>query len=535
MPSSLSPPLDLTQDLRELAALDARGERVDDFLGRGLEWLARVAPYDLATVFVLDGETLVACASAGPLADERPSPYSVALAGVPSLRDVLETRRARAFRAPDSIAGDAGAFAGLLDGSSGRACMAAPIAAGDCTFGVLTLDRAAGEYDAAVVSRVEVYGRVLAVALRNVRACDALERLRRQDREHARLLDAELWGDAEGVFTSSRCPAVLEVVYRARQVAETATPVLILGEAGAGKRRLARAIHRWSRRAEQSFAALECAAVPERLLESALFGQVDVALVPRRERPGRLQIASGGTLLLDEVGELPLELQAKLLRVLQEGCFEPAGSERTFKADVRIVATSRVDLRDAVRTGRFLQDLYDRLSLFPLTLPPLRERTEDLPRLCGAMLEEQARRTGRRGASVTPEGLAALRGYRWPGNLRELTYVLERAVMLSTGPSLGTDVLDVWSDARPRLGPTGPSVVHTPVLTLDEAQRRHIESVLARTSGRLYGRGGAAEILGVKPSTLQSRMKKLGVRRPAAPARNESVYVAASHRPVGAE
>jgi transcriptional regulator with GAF, ATPase, and Fis domain len=225
-------------------------------------------------------------------------------------------------------------------------------------------------------------------------------------------------------------------------------------------------------------------------------------------------MANGGTLLLDEIGELPIELQAKMLRVLQEGRFEPVGSDRTVKVDVRILAATHVDLPRAIAERRFREDLYYRLSVFPLHLPPLRDRLEDLAHLSVVLLEEQARRTGRRGMRVTKDGLAKLARYAWPGNLRELANVLERATILATGRDLGPEVLDL--PARAALSHTPPLRRAGPaerVLTLDDAQKAHVERVLELTGGRVYGKAGAAELLGVKPSTLQSRMKKLGVRR----------------------
>jgi len=225
-------------------------------------------------------------------------------------------------------------------------------------------------------------------------------------------------------------------------------------------------------------------------------------------------MANGGTLLLDEVGELPIELQAKLLRVLQEGRFEPVGSDRTVKVDVRILAATHVDLARAIAEKRFREDLYYRLSVFPLSLPPLRERFADLPELAEAILVEQQRRTGRRGMRVTPEGLAHLRGYDWPGNIRELANILERATIVSGGRDLTPAVLDLprrssWPSGV--MGPAAGPSLEVELITVDEVQRRHIRGVLAATEGRVYGERGAAKILGLKPSTLQSRMKRLGM------------------------
>jgi transcriptional regulator with GAF, ATPase, and Fis domain len=396
--------------------------------------------------------------------------------------------------------------------------MVVPLCAGERCYGVLTLDRAECEtYPQGVVDLAEVYGQMLATALQQAEQRSTFQRLHQREHEHARLLEAELGGEEVGVLETSASPAMRELARRARQVAETDTPVLLLGETGTGKERLARALHRWSARAEGPFITLNCAAIPAGLLESELFGHVKGAFTgATRDRAGRFQMAHGGTLLLDEVGELPVELQAKLLRALQEKSFEPVGSDRTVRADVRILAATHVDLQQAISQRRFREDLYYRLSVFPLRLPPLRERLEDLPQLCAFLLTEQARRTGRRGMRVTPEGLARLAAYDWPGNIRELANALERATILSRKPELGPEAFDL-----PLRGP-GPAVVVAPepaplapgdVPTLDEVQRQHILRVLALTHGRIYGAGGAAALLGLKPSTLQSRMKKLGIAR----------------------
>ncbi|MBL9111637.1 MAG: sigma 54-interacting transcriptional regulator, partial [Myxococcales bacterium] len=231
-----------------------------------------------------------------------------------------------------------------------------------------------------------------------------------------------------------------------------------------------------------------------------------------RDRPGRFQVANHGTLLLDEIGELPLSLQAKLLRVLQEGTFEPVGSDRTIKVDVRVLAATHVDLLAAVAAGRFREDLYYRLAVFPLSLPALRERREDLEGLCAVLLEEQARRTGKTGLRVSPEGLACLARYGFPGNLRELGNVLERATILAGGDAqLGPQHFDLDTASRTRIEPRARE--DEALVTLAEMEARYIRRVLDATKGRVYGEGGAAEVLGIPPSTLQSRMKKLGVAR----------------------
>jgi DNA-binding NtrC family response regulator len=295
------------------------------------------------------------------------------------------------------------------------------------------------------------------------------------------------------------------LLQRARQVARTHSPVLLLGERGTGKERLARAIHRWSPRSDQPFVTLHCGAVPPALLEVELFGQVGASA-----RTGRLALANGGTLFLDDVGELPAPLQAKLLRVLQAGEFEPMGSEAPVRVDARVIAATHVDLEASVAAGTFREDLYYPLGVFPLELPPLRERKEDIALLAEALLLELAARTGKTGRRLTPEGLARLQAHDWPGNVRELANVLERALILAPGETLGPEVLDLPGRRRRESRSIEP-------MTLAEATRQHIRRVLNLTDGRIYGPGGAAALLGLKPSTLQSKMKKLGMTR-ASPA-----------------
>jgi len=533
--------LDLTADLASLVDLAASETAIDDLLRRGLDWVGKLAPYDLATIFELDGEDLHIRAARGPLAKADVRAHAIELARFPSIREALETRRARAFTEDDHSHGDGDPFDGVLDLPHGHACMVVPLCAGARTFGVMTLDRTeCVRYPDATVQLVEVFGQVLALAILHAEQKLALDRVHRGTEEHAKRLEAELVGDPFGVLESSESPAVKELVRRARQVAQTSTPVLIRGETGTGKERLARAIHLWSPRESRPFVTLNCAAIPENLMESELFGHVRGAFTgAARDRPGRFQIANRGTLLLDEVGELPPALQAKLLRVLQEGTFEPVGSDRTVKVDVRVVAATHVDLESAVASGRFREDLYYRLAVFPLALPPLRDRLEDLPRLCEHILAEQATRIGRRGIRLGPDALDRLSGYAFPGNLRELSNLLERAAILSGGGVVDARYLDVPESPRDRGAPAAMSAREVgaiarrappaesaeserddldpfdamPIVPLAEMEARYVAHVLARTGGRIYGAGGAAERLAVPPSTLQSRMKKLGVSR----------------------
>ncbi|MBK9753566.1 MAG: sigma 54-interacting transcriptional regulator [Nannocystis sp.] len=499
-------------DLRSLVDL-AGDAALDDLLRRGLDWVARLAPYDLATIFTLHDQALVVRAARGRLAG-KVREHSLELADFPSLREALETRRARAFTEDDHRHGDGDPFDGVLDLPPGHACMVVPLHAAGRSLGVMTLDRTTCEtYSQPVVELVETYGQILGLALENAEQRLTLEQLRQQEQQHARVLDAEV--EVHGVLERSHSPAIQALAARARQVAVTDTPVLILGETGTGKERLARAIHRWSPRADRPFVALNCAAIPPSLLESELFGHSKGAFTGATQaRPGRFQMAHGGTLLLDEIGELSVDVQAKLLRVLQEGTLDPVGSDRSVKVNVRILAATHVDLEQAIAERRFREDLYYRLHVFPLRLPPLRERLVDLPQLCAAMLAEQSQRTGRAGMRVSDAGLARLRQHAWPGNLRELANALERATIVTPGRVLGPESFEfAVRTASPAGQVSEPASAEGPQLTLDQAQAQHIRRALQRAHGRIYGPGGAAELLAVKPSTLQSKMKKLGIGR----------------------
>jgi len=522
-PSALEP---TTRDLAELARA-ATDAPLDELLRRGLEGLARLAPYELAVVFSLDddGKTLSPRASKGPLASELVRKHRLSLDDFPSLKEALETRRARAFSENDHAHGDGDPFDGVLDLPHGHACMVAPLSAGDEVIGVLTLDRReCVSYPPNVVDLVEVYARILALAIKSHEQARALAELGKQALEHAQALEeASRPERQDGILGASRSPLMHVLARRVEQVAGASTPVLILGETGTGKERLAQAVHLASPRRDKAFVAVNCAAIPRDLLESELFGHVRGSFSgATRDRLGRFKSAHGGTLLLDEIGELPLDLQAKLLRVLQTGEVQALGSDRSQKLDVRVLAATHVDLRKAALEGRFRDDLLYRLDVFPLTVPPLRERREDLPLLCAALLSDLASRTGKKGVVVTEAGLRALAAHSWPGNVRELSNVLERAMLVASSHTLGPTELGL----APRVAPntashseTGPLGEIGTLVSLAENERRHLLAVLAATGGRLYGEGGAAEILGLPPSTLQSRMKKLGIRRTPPPSR----------------
>jgi len=355
----------------------------------------------------------------------------------------------------------------------------------------------------ATFSRAETNGRALyTVFLRDVQERQRLRGLNLYLQDELRGSEAE--GDLIGASEGLR--AVMENV---RQVAATEASVLLLGETGTGKEMIARAIHASSTRKDQALVTLNCAAIPKDLVESELFGHGKGAFTGALARKlGRFELADKGTLFLDELGELHLDLQAKLLRVLQEGEFERVGGTETRKVDVRILAATNRDLARRVRDGGFRADLYYRLNVFPITLPPLRHRKEDVPLLVQHFVRRYAEKYGKHIAAIPAHAMNALEAHDWPGNVRELQHLIERAVILTRGAELAFDagILGPAPSGQP-----GPP----PIETLEAAERAHILKALEACGWRVSGKGGAAELLGLKPSTLDFRMQKLGITRPA--------------------
>lgn len=333
-----------------------------------------------------------------------------------------------------------------------------------------------------------------------------------------RFLRQEAGMEAADVDLIGRSPALGRVFEQVDLVAATSSTVLISGETGTGKELVARAIHQRSSRRKRLFVAVNCAALPATLVESELFGHEKGAFTGAiARRAGRFEQADGGTLFLDEVGELPLETQAKMLRALQSGEFERLGGGRPLKTDARIIAASNRDLEHAVREGRFRSDLYHRLAIFPIHLPPLRERREDIPLLAAYLVTRKARRLGRKMDALTPAVVDQLTRYDWPGNVRELENVLERAIILSPGAALCLDAIQLSSAGRQAPALDGSTSTGGPTAgndTLQACERAHILEICQATDWKIKGPDGAARRLGLNPGTLYARMKKLGIRRP---------------------
>ena len=517
----------LSIEAQELATILASLPDLDDVLESGLAWLEGITPYDLATVWqVVDEKTLKVRAARGRLKSDRVLRHTIDLTTHADLRRVLVDRQARVNTEHDHRDGDGDLFDDVIDLEPGHSCMVVPLTAGSQTLGLLSLDRNICEaYSPEALKLVDFYARILAFSIYVTEAAQRLKQSYGEERAIGEIWRDELVAkdaphplDPVASLVRSKSPRMRHLIEQTRIAAETASAILIRGETGTGKEVLAQAIHRWSPRCDGPFLKVNCASIPEAMLESELFGHVKGAFTGAiKDRVGRFRAAHGGTLFLDEIGDMALALQAKLLRVLQEGTFEPVGSDSTVRVDVRIVAATHVDLEGAIKRKAFREDLFYRINVFPVTLPPLRERTEDLP----ILVEELVRRVKgaspawRAAAKLEDASLSALRTYSWPGNIRELANLVERALILSGGdPERGLGLAHLLPVDLTTTTPSAASTASTDAVTiasLDQAIKHHIERALLRTDGKIYGDDGAAALLGLKPSTLQSKMKKLKV------------------------
>jgi transcriptional regulator with GAF, ATPase, and Fis domain len=374
-----------------------------------------------------------------------------------------------------------------------------------------------------VPTGAEVWGRVfadhIAGAIANARAFQEIQRLKSQlEQQNAYLqeevVEAKAFGDLVG-----QSAALRQIVSQIDLVAPTDASVLILGETGTGKELVAHEIHRRSKRKEKALVRVNCASIPKELYESEFFGHARGAFTGAiKDRAGRFEAAEGGTLFLDEIGEVPLELQGKLLRALQEKRYERVGEDRTRFADVRIVAATNRDLKKEVTAGRFREDLYYRLNVFPIQVVSLRERKEDVALLAQYFIKLSAKELGCPKPRLTPAGMVQLQSYDWPGNIRELRNVIERAVILARGGALEFD-LPTGSEVSPAILPTraneaNPEREFFTESEMQQRERNNILAILKKSGWKIKGADGAAELLGVKPTTLLSRMKKMGLKRP---------------------
>jgi formate hydrogenlyase transcriptional activator len=400
---------------------------------------------------------------------------------------------------------------------------AVPLVAMGTSIGTFTVwSEAKSRYTQEDADLLREVANQLALAIANMKSYEEIAALKgRLEKENVYLQEEiRTVHNFEEIVGNS--PALLALLRRVDQVAPTDSTVLIYGETGTGKELIARAIHDRSSRKDRPLVKVNCSAISAGLVESELFGHVKGAFTGAFERRiGRFELADGGTIFLDEVGELPLDSQVKLLRVLQEREFEPVGSNRSVRVDVRIICATNRNLQESVSQGTFRSDLFYRLNVFPLEVPPLRERSSDIPQLAMFFLSRYARNLGKKIEAISAAATEKLTNYSWPGNIRELQNVIERALILSTGPTLNLEselsdslAAPVYPDSQiepEMLSSMNPS----PQKTLQEIDRAHIISVLEETRGVIEGASGAAKTLGIHPNTLRHRMEKLGIKRAA--------------------
>ncbi len=484
-----------------------------------LDALRELIDYELAVVLRLEGTDWLRVSKAvGPLYTRKLDNFAISLEKRQDLAGIMLRREPHLF---DENEPHVDTYYEVLDLPEGHSCLVSPLFVGDKSIGLLTFDhRVCDKFTPAVVRFVATISKLISVTMdQSETSTQLMNRTRKLIQERNRLI-----GEAAGVFNdligvSSSWERVLEAL---RLVAVSSVPVLLLGETGTGKEQVARKLHQLSERAAEAFVAVNCSALVPSLAESELFGHekgsFSGAVGTRR---GRFEMADGGTLFLDEVGDLPVELQPKLLRVLQDGVFERVGGEKSLTVDVRIIAATNINLERAVREGKFREDLLYRLNVFPIFLPPLRDRGEDAALLAEYFVSLIRKRPGFENTALSKSAVIKIIALPWRGNVRELRNVIERAAILSRGglieedhvfPGMTACVSENEPQAPEHEPPAAPHGADHVPLSLEEVQRTHITQVLERCGGKIYGPKGAAALLKIKPTTLQSRMLKLGIR-----------------------
>ena len=481
----------------------------DDLLASTCEALVKVVPFDRLALSLYDGEInalrIVAHAGSYQRGDYTPIGRVLDLndspAGEAFLRQQPIIRR-------DLAAARHNASEERAYGHGFQSLCTLPLVVRGKSIGAITVGNLTrgqyGESDAEFLMEV---ANQIAIAVDNMQLHEETAAMKTRFEAEAVYLQEEIKTEHNFEEIIGQSAPVRELLGKIEQVAPTDASVLIRGETGTGKELLARAVHDRSKRKDRAMVKVNCGSIPSGLVESELFGHEKGAFTgAMQQRVGRFELAHGGTIFLDEVTELPLDTQVKLLRVLQEGEFERVGSSKTIKVDVRVIAASNRDLNDVVRKGTFRADLFYRLNVFPLESPSLRERKTDIPLLVNFFLSRFGKRLGKEVRGVAQKSMESLSRYSWPGNIRELQNVIERAVVLARGPVVQID--DSLLQNEPG------TVAASAIDTLENNERNHIQRALNETNWVIHGKKGAAELLGINPSTLRSRMEKLGIKKP---------------------
>lgn len=479
-------------------------DRVDREVIEGLRLLGDVMDADRGSLGEMDESGTLSITHSWARPGFPPFPDRVIAQSLPWLEQRIRRGEVSFSERAEDLPSEANRERAYMESLGLKSSLVVPFRIGGKVTGVLSSGsfRNYQKWDADIIARFRLAAEIFANALARKTADTEIRKLREQlIRENIYLQqEIKLEHSHGAIIGNSR--AIRTVLKKIEQVASTPSVVLILGETGTGKELIARTLHSLSQCKEHPMVKVNCAALPASLIESELFGREKGAYTGALAKEvGRFELADGSTIFLDEVGELPLELQPKLLRVLQEGEFERLGSPRTLHVNVRVIAATSRDLDAMVKEGKFREDLYYRLNVFPIPVPPLRERLDDIPLLVRHILNDLSTRMGKNIEGIQASTLQAFQSYRWPGNIRELRNVIERNLIVNEGPYLQADLSD--------LRPSG-----TPSRRLDAAEGKHIREVLRLTNWRIRGEKGAAKMLGLKPTTLEARMKKLGIRRP---------------------
>lgn len=473
-----------------------------------LDTISEIIPYELAVILSKEANNNLKVRYArGPLVTEDLKNFEIPLKNRPDLEEILNIGKVKLVEeTKDPKYRDT--YDGVINLPIGHSCMLAPLRINGEALGLMTLDHR--QCDIFTPQRVNIANsltKLIALALAQAMATDSLM----IEKETLIYERNSLIGDINSVFEGlvGNSPVWIQVIEKIKLVAPTDSHVMILGETGTGKEQVAKAIHALSKRAAKPFITLNCSALNYNLAESELFGHEKGAFTGAvSARRGRFELADGGILFLDEIGDLPLEIQPKLLRAIQEGTFERLGSEKTIHADVRIICATNVDLEKKVKEGKFREDLFYRLNVFPIYLPPLRERKDDIYLLSNYFLEKLSQKFGNKKLTLSNEAVKILRENQWQGNVRELQNTLERAVILSKDGTIRPSHLIFEKQQLPKEESKGTNAV---IDSFEEETKKIIKKALDICNGKIYGKDGAAALLKLKPTTLQSKLKKLKI------------------------
>lgn len=473
-----------------------------------LDAINEFIPYEMAVILSKEADdNLKVRYARGPLVTDDIRKFEISLKNRPDLQEVLNIGKVKLVEEThDEDHHDT--YEGVVELPTGHSCMLAPLKVNGDTLGLMTLDHS--HCDMFTPQRVNIansLSKLIALALAQAVATDSLLNEKETLIYERNSLIGDISSVVEGLIGKS--PAWIQVIEKIKLVAPTESHVMILGETGTGKEQTAKAIHALSKRSAKPFITLNCSALNYNLAESELFGHEKGAFTGAvSSRRGRFELADGGILFLDEIGDLPFDIQPKLLRAIQEGTFERLGSEKTIHADVRIICATNVDLESKVKEGKFREDLFYRLNVFPINLPPLRQRKDDIFLLSNYFLENLSEKFGNKKLTLSNEALKILCENSWRGNVRELQNTLERAVILSnTGVIKPTHLIF----EQTQFEKNNYEEANSSVKSLEAETKIIIKKALQLTNGKIYGKDGAAALLKVKPTTLQSKIKKLGI------------------------